>query len=170
MRSLLLGCGNSRVKKLFRQSGGPEWKGDLTTLDMNPDCGADVIHDLEKYPLPFPDDTFDEMAAYDVLEHIGRQGDWKGYFTEFAEYWRILKPGGEFGIIVPIGPDALADMGHTRFFHQNHFGFLNQKFYEACLAKGQAVTDYRWFWKRNFDIALITKAGEHHLGALLVKA
>src|SRR5690242_13022137 len=102
LRSLLLGCGNSRVKKLWRQSESPDWKGDLTTLDMNPNCGADVVHDLEQRPLPFPDETFDELAAYDVLEHIGRQGDWKGFFDEFAEYWRILKPGGDFGIVVPV--------------------------------------------------------------------
>ncbi len=168
MRSLLIGCGNSRVKKL-QIDGKAEWSGELTTIDMNPDCGADVVHDLEQRPLPFPDDTFDEMGAYDVLEHIGRLGDWKGYFDEFAEYWRIMKPGGTFGVIVPIGPDALADPGHTRFFHENHFGFLSQKFYADCLAREMPVTDYRWYWKRDFEIVTLVKEGNHHLCALLRK-
>jgi len=169
MPSLLLGCGNSRIKKL-RPEGRENWVQPLVTMDMNPDCGADYVWDLEKRPLPFPDDTFDEMAAYDVLEHIGKQGDWKGFFDEFAEYWRILKPGGMFGIIVPIERDMLADPGHTRFFHSNHFGFLRQNFYAENLAEGRAVTDYRWFWKRNFELAHYEQIGDHHMAVMLVKA
>lgn len=167
-RSLLLGCGNSRKKKVAFE-GNHEWAGELTTIDMDPNCGADIVHDLDVHPLPFPDNTFDEMGAYDVLEHLGRQGDWKGYFTEFAEYWRILKPGGQFGIIVPINKDALADPGHTRFFSPTWFGFLSQSFYEENLRKGAPVTDYRWAWKRNFEI-LHLEENAHHLGVVLRKA
>lgn len=169
-RSLLLGAGNSRVKKVHLTSE-PDWVGELTTLDMNPK--ADVQWDLENRPLPFPDATFDELAAYDVLEHVGRQGDWRGWFDEMAEYHRILKPGGTFGIIVPEGGDALADPGHTRFFHQNHFGFLTEAFYANNLAKGAAVTDYRWYIKAWWEIVHIEhQANErenHHICVLLRK-
>lgn len=167
-RSLLLGAGNSRKKKAAFATQ-PDWIGTLTTIDMNPDCGADVVWNLDVHPLPFDDDTFDEMGAYDVLEHLGRQGDWKGFFDEFAEYWRILKPGGLFGIIVPINGDALADPGHTRFFHRNHFGFLDQRFYDQNLAMGAPVTDYRWYWKRNFEIVHLDESSGHHLGVILRK-
>ncbi len=165
-----MGCGNSRIKKLWLKGKGQAWAGELTTLDMDPNCGADIVHDLEQRPLPFPDNTFDEMGAYDVLEHIGRQGDWKGYFDEFAEYWRILKPGGEFGVIVPINAELFADPGHTRFFGLNHFGFLRQGFYADNLAKGTACTDYRWYWKLNFAADFLATEGDHHLCALLKKA
>jgi hypothetical protein len=166
--SLLLGAGHSRQKKVWLVDR-PEWVLPLVTLDMGTDCGADVVWDLDNRPLPFPDEHFDELAAYDVLEHIGKQGDWRGWFDEFAEYWRILKPGGFFGIIVPIGWDYFADPGHTRFIHVNHFGFLCQAFYEDNLKKGTAVTDYRWFWKKNFDIAFMENQG-HHLCVMLKKA
>lgn len=168
-RSLLLGCGHSRAKKVALK-GRETWTGALVTLDMGSECGADVVHDLDVRPLPFPDDYFDEMGAYDVLEHVGRQGDWRGFFDEFAEYWRILKPGGLFGIIVPINRDALADPGHTRFFHINYFGFLGQAFYDANLAKGTPVTDYRWYWKRNFELMHHQEDGGHHLAVVLRKA
>ena len=167
-RSLLLGCGNSREKKLYLDDV-TEWVGELTTLDMNPNCGADVVWNLDDRPLPFPDETFDEIAAYDVLEHMGRQGDWRGYFDEMAEYHRILKPQGQFGIIVPIGRDYFADPGHCRFFSPNHFGFLCQKNYDANLEQGRQITDYRWYWKKNFDVGFIEQVEDHHLAVVLIK-
>ena len=169
MPSLLLGAGNSRAKKVALKSA-PDWTGDLVTLDMNPDCGATVVWDLGRHPLPFPDETFDELAAYDVLEHIGRLGDWRGWFDEMAEYHRLLKPGGIFGIIVPIGTDAFADPGHTRFFSGNWFLFLNQKFYQEQLDAGLPFTDYRWYWKLSFDVLHMERHGDHHISTMLRKA
>jgi hypothetical protein len=61
-RSLLLGCGNSRKKKVG-WGDHLDWSGELVTIDMNPNCGADVVWDLDKHPLPFPDEHFDELAA-----------------------------------------------------------------------------------------------------------
>jgi len=168
MPSLLLGAGNSRVKKLALKST-PDWIGELVTLDMNPDCGASLVWDLEHHPLPFDDETFDELAAYDVLEHMGRQGDWRGYFDEMAEYHRILKPGGYFGIIVPTGSDAFADPGHTRFFSGNYFHFLNQQFYQDQIDGNMPVTDYRWYWKKNFTVELMQDCSGHHLAVMLRK-
>lgn len=168
-KSLLIGCGNSRAKKIH-QAGQPDWTGQLVTIDMNPDCGADRILDMSIYctNMPFADAEFDELAAYDTLEHWGRQGDWRGWFQEMAEYHRILKPGGRFGIIVPVGSDALADPGHTRFFSKSYFYFLNQKWYEEGLAQGLQITDYRWFWKLHFEIEHLEES-EHHIAALLRK-
>lgn len=168
MRSLLLGCGNSRVRKVSLTAMS-EWAGDLRTLDMDPECGADVIWNLEKLPLPFMSNDWDELGAYDVLEHFGQQGDWKAWFDFMGECHRILKVDGLFGIIVPIGMDAFADPGHTRFFGANHFWMLNQKWYAVQLEKGLQVTDYRWYWKQNFDIIAANQMGDHHLAFMLRK-
>lgn len=168
MPSLLLGCGNDRRKKCAYASR-PDWVLPLVTVDMNPTCGADVVWNLEQRPLPFEDASFDEIGAFDVLEHIGRQGDWRGYFDEMAEYHRLLKPGGIMYIIVPINGDALADPGHTRFFSLNYFGFLNQEFYTKNLAQGRPVTDYRWYWKLNFDVLSMDNKENHHLAVILQK-
>ena len=82
MPELLLGCGFSRVKKLAHPDR-PEWDG-LVTLDMNPAHKPDVVFDLNDWPLPFDGDTFDEVHAYDVMEHLGQQGDWKFFFRQWA--------------------------------------------------------------------------------------
>jgi SAM-dependent methyltransferase len=173
MPSLLLGCGHSRVKKIW-MPGQEKWSEPLTTLDMGTDCGADIVWDLENRPLPVPDEHFDEIAAYDVLEHIGKQGDWRGFFDEFAEYWRILKMGGTFGIVVPCGNDWFADPGHTRFFTSTWFVFLDRDQISQNLAKGTQMTDYRWYWKRNFAIRHIDTAKSddgqpHHIFVMLQK-
>lgn len=175
-RSLLIGCGNDRRKKVYL-SGNPEWAGELTTMDMNPDCNPDIVIDMAaqydavpgRFYLPFQDATFDELGAFDTLEHWGAQGDWKAWFGEMAEYHRIMKPGATFGIIVPIGQDAIADPGHTRFFHQNHFGFLSQAFYKENEGKGTSFTDYRWYWKLDFEILHLQKVEDHHLTVILRK-
>ncbi len=171
MKSLLIGCGNSRQKKVILNDD-KEWLGELVTIDMDPNCGATHILDMSvcSKSMPFPDDEFDEIHAYDVLEHWGAQGDWRAWFDEFSEYHRILKPNGTMGIIVPIGNDAFGDPGHSRFIHANHFAFLNQAWYQAEIERGSPVTDYRWYWKKNFELVHLMLDEEHHIGAVLRKA
>lgn len=174
LRSLLIGCGRSRVKQI-QYGGNTEWAGDLTTLDVSPLCGADVVFDMQEVAdggrMPFEDDTFDECACLNSQEHWGRQGDFRGWFHEMGQIHRILKPGGLFFTLVPIGQDALADPGHCRFFQQNWFGFLSQEFYTHNEVVGSCFTDYRgWAWKLNFDILYMEEVGGHHLAAVLRKA
>lgn len=168
MPSLLLGCGNSR-EKIVRWENRAEWVQPLVTLDMNPRCEPDVLWDLEKRPLPFEDGCFDEIGCYNAMEHWGRQGDWKGWFEEMGEYHRLLKDGGIMSVMVPTGLDALADPGHTRFFHPNYFGFLDQHFYTRNLEKKACVTDYRWYWKKHFRVMHLSYQGNHHFSVVIRK-
>jgi SAM-dependent methyltransferase len=170
MKTLLLGAGNSRIKKVYVQ-GDQDWQGELVTIDMNPNCGADVVWDLEQRPLPFADEEFDEVHAYDSLEHWGKQGDWRGWFDEMGEYHRLIKPGGHFVALVPLAEERFADPGHTRFFGLNHFLMLSQEWYDEQLKAGLPVTDYRWYWKKNFAVAKVIFGGDpaHHAAFILRK-
>lgn len=176
MRSLLVGCGKNLTKQLHFV-GQEKWKGELTTMDMNPDIGADIVFDMDKLHrrlfrarLPFADNTFDEIGCFNAMEHWGRMGDWRGWFYEMGEFHRILKPGGIFSILVPIGEDRFADPGHTRFFQANHFGFLCRSFYEGNEVLNSCFTDYRWAFKYNFDVLCLQNYEGHHLAAILRKA
>lgn len=148
---LLLGAGHTRDKRIGL-IGGEGWKR-LVTLDCNPDCKPDVVADLESLPLPFSDNTFDEIHAYHVLEHTGRQGDWRFFFNQFMEFWRILKPGGFFMGIVPPSKSVWAwgDPGHSRLFSLACLTFLSQKQYELQAGK-TAMSDYRRYWKGDFEV------------------
>lgn len=168
-RTVLLGAGYSRAKKIAT-TDEPDWVGELITVDMNPASNPSILWDLDEHPLPFEDSSADEIHAYDCLEHLGRQGDWKGWLKECADYHRILKPGGKLCVLVPIGADALADPGHTRFFSANWFGFLCEEFYERNLAAGAPVTDYRWAFDYRFKMVFCEEQGGHHLAVILEKA
>lgn len=149
MRELLLGCGNSRRKKLA--VGSLEWD-ELVTIDHDPDCGADVIHDLEITPWPFADSSFDEIHAYEVLEHLGQQGDFRSFFAHFHEIWRILKPDGLLFATVPHWKSqwAWGDPSHRRVITPGTLMFLSQDQYRKQVGT-RAMTDFRWLWKGDLE-------------------
>ena len=150
---ILLGCGHSRVKKLS-VTDSAEWT-DLVTVDMNEDVKPDILWDLSRLPYPFEDSIADEIHAYDVLEHMGQQGDWRFFFAQWTELWRILKPGGFFIGISPKwnGKWAWGDPGHTRVVQPEQFIYLHQPSYGQV--GSSPLTDYRFCWKGDFDIAVI---------------
>lgn len=148
-RELLIGCGHRR-QKIVRTPAGPDWLS-LTTLDFNPDVKPDIVHDLRVRPLPFEPNSFDEIHAYEVLEHFGSQGDFLELFADFSEYWRLLKPNGFFCGTVPAEgtKSQWGDPGHCRTINEMTLAFLSQKAY-AEVGKSP-MTDYRWIYKVDFE-------------------
>jgi SAM-dependent methyltransferase len=152
-RYLLIGCGDARDKRVAFPSdaevgqGSPEPDfsgGELVTLDADPEVGADIVHDLDVLPYPLDDDAFDEIHAYEVLEHCGTQGDAKFFFGQFRELWRALKPGGYLMISVPMWNDAIAWAvpDHRRVLPEGAFGFLDAE-YEQQHAGKRGVGSYK---------------------------
>ena len=130
---------------------------DVTTLDNNPDHNPDIVHDLTEHPLPFFDNTFDEIHAYEVLEHLAYQGDYEFFFNEFTEYARILKPNGRFFGSVPNGEWIWGDPSHKRVITENTLLFLNMDNYKQI---GQtSMSDFRYIYKADFKLVFsnITK-------------
>lgn len=145
MKELLIGCGSNSEKKICLDS--VEWH-DLTRLDNNPDHNPDVLWDLTVHPLPFGDEEFDEIHAYQVLEHLANQGDYEFFFAEFTEYARILKPGGYFCGSVPTGIWTWGDPSHKRVITAETLIFLDQSSYDQV---GQtSMSDFRHIYKADF--------------------
>lgn len=157
-KELLLGCGNNRVKKLDL-NGKNKWK-NLTTLDIDPGTGCDVVHDLDILPYPFEDSSFNEIHAYDVLEHQGRQGDYKFFFNQFNEFYRILRPEGLIYIISPNFDSrwAWGDPGHCRIIGSEQLVYLSLENYSQ-IGK-TAMTDYRYLMKCNFVLVGANNFGD----------
>jgi hypothetical protein len=151
-QELLIGCGNRREKRLWLIGYGEDsqWS-NLTTLDMDADCNPDVVHNLKDLPLPFGDNYFDEIHAYDVLEHCWQLGDYKAFFAMFTEFWRILKPNGRFyGIVPSLTSEWLwGDPGHSCTITPNSLCYLSQKTYDQVGIT--RITDYRSIYKVDFE-------------------
>ena len=158
MNALMLGVGTHaprrKVKPVETEHVTDEeilW----TTLDMLAELKPDVVFDLNcietsaytpEHRLPFPDETFDEIHAYDVMEHYGKQGDFRGFFTGWRELWRIIKPGGYVIGVVPLwsSKGAWSDPGHTRVITDVVLSYLCREWYKDNLGHPNSpLTDYR---------------------------
>jgi SAM-dependent methyltransferase len=88
-------------------------------LDVAPLPGVDVVHDLAHLPLPFPDASFSEVLARDVLEHV----DW---IPVLRDVHRVLRPGGRLTLSSPhfTSPAVWVDPTHRTGFSIDTFQFF----------------------------------------------
>lgn len=164
-RELLLGAGSNRDKRIAPD--GQEGWHDLTTLDYEPSHNPDIVHDLTVVPWPIEDDTYDEVHGYELWEHLGTQGDYKAFFAQFGEAWRILKPDGILAGSCPTydSPWLWGDPGHTRYIGPESFVYLSQAEYHEQVGR-TAITDYRAHWHGDFDVAWLHRQEETMFWAL----
>jgi predicted SAM-dependent methyltransferase len=124
---LNVGCGNRILEdaiNLDRTKHRPE---------------VDVVHDLNVTPWPFEDGQFEKIVALAVLEHLDID-----LFASFAECWRLLKPGGQLVVKLPLvtGKNAYDDPSHRWFFSLRS---LDQFCPETQRGKDYAFyTPYKW--------------------------
>ena len=107
MEILDLGCGRRK-------------RPDAVGIDRNPNSDADVLHDLNHFPYPFPDSHFDTIYADYVLEHLDY------VIAVMTELHRITKTGGSVEITVPYYPHRNANTDPT---HKHWFGVHSSDYF-----------------------------------------
>lgn len=140
MKKLNLGCGRHRLDG-------------FVNVDSIALPSVDLVADLEQCattPLPFEDDSIDEMLLAHVIEHI------RSPLPLMQELWRIAKVGCKLTIRVPYGhsDDAWEDPTHVRPYFLNSFGYFSQPFY------WRADYGYRGDWLTE-RIVLSLRRAEH---------
>ena len=83
--------------------------------------GIDVVHDLEAFPWPFKDSTFDEIRMINVLEHLSNA------IKSVEGLHRIAEPGARVCIRVPYwnSRDMGTDPTHKTFFSEYSFDYFD---------------------------------------------
>ena len=122
-------------------------------IKINFGCGGNILQgwqnydrdcDLEKLPLPFPDNHADMVLAEHIFEHFSPPYGLK----LLEEFRRILKPGGVLRLLVPV-VGLWLDKSHARDLISNH-GHL------SALNENLVVT---MLWCAGFEIEGIRKTG-----------
>lgn len=106
-RILNLGCGLKHVPG-------------AVNLDVTAATKPDVVHDLNVRPWPFEADTFDEVRANDVIEHLD------DLLATMEELHRVCAPGAVVSITVPhySSPNAFTDPTHRHYFSLFSFHYF----------------------------------------------
>jgi SAM-dependent methyltransferase len=84
-----VGCGSSKYPG-------------ATGIDISPDTEANLVADLDQLPWPLDDNSFDQILAQDVIEHLERPID------AVTEMHRIGRPGARIQLRTPHFSSALA--------------------------------------------------------------
>lgn len=189
MTELLLGCGFSR-KKLLALPGEALEFADLVTLDNNEHCKPDLLCDLDGLPEldvwlakpltdrgdraltdtsglysgPIAEKYFDEVHAYEVLEHLGSQGNATSFFACFRNIHRVLRPGGHLFATVPsrYSEWLWGDPSHRRAILPCTLVFLSQAIIKANRDAGTQMSDFSDLWDLDFRIVSSVDDQKYH--------
>lgn len=97
---------------------------------------------LTLQPIPYADNTFDSISAYDFIEHIPRilainQDSTKLPFVDLmSEIWRVLKPNGMFYALTPAFPNGAA------FHDPTHVNFITERTHKYFCGSVAYAIDY----------------------------
>ncbi len=120
-------------------------------IDNNPATNADVLADLDRFPYPFRDNSFDHLRAIHVIEHVA------DVIRTMEEFHRLVRPGGAVVIETPHYTDfsSFCDPTHRwhlnsfsfRYFGESHggFGYYSRARFREKMVRVKLLALWKWF-------------------------
>jgi len=110
------------IRKLHLGSGRNIKKG-FINLEIAKLKGVDIIHNLNEYPYPFKNNSFDYILAEHIIEHLNN------WIKCMEEIYRISKNNAIVDIEVPhfASVSAFIDPTHKHYFSVNTFRYFDKE-------------------------------------------
>ncbi len=107
-------------QKILHLGCGPKKIPGAVGIDINNNIGADVVHDLNKFPYPFKNNQFDKVIAENIMEHL------ENIPKVMEELHRICKNKAKLIITTGhfSGIDSFTDPTHIHFFTSRTFDYF----------------------------------------------
>lgn len=131
-------------------------------LDVRDEVGVDIVHDVNVHPWPLPDQCVLIAVASHLIEHIPPYNF--GFINFMNEVWRIMKPGGEFAMVLPHGRSDgyLQDPTHCNpcneatwaYFDPEHGGGVLYNIYKP---KPWRIKYLVWDPSANIEVVLVKR-------------
>lgn len=83
----------------------------VVTIDINASVNPDILHDLNIFPWPVPDSSFDAVVMFSVIEHLSQP------LRVLEECHRILRPHGRIYMLTPHFSDSASYLDPTHKWH-----------------------------------------------------
>jgi SAM-dependent methyltransferase len=127
MYTLVVGKGSFQKQMTLDVGCGRNKLPGAVGIDRNPASDAEVLCDIDFFPYPFANSSFDRIYASHVIEHVS------DVLRTMEEFHRLVKPGGTIFLATPHYTDfsSFCDPTHRshlnsysfRYFGANHGGF-----------------------------------------------
>lgn len=134
--------------------GGNKQKG-FIGIDARKLDGVDIVHNLEKFPYPIPDDICSTIMGSHIIEHI------KPWFTIplFDELWRMMKVGGQLILSTPYAGSTgfWQDPTHCNGFNEATFQYFDPRFplYNIYFPKPWRIESGFPCWQANGNLEIM---------------
>ncbi len=121
----------------------------------------DVAWDLNEFPWPWPDASFDLIVARSVFEHLRHD-----LVQSLNECWRLLRPHGELFIKLPYWQ---SDVSHQDPTHRWFFSLRSLDQFDPDTKRGQ---EYAFYTPRKWKVVTapqLNSAGSSLIAKLEVR-
>ncbi len=107
-------------RTILHLGSGRKYDPNAVNVDIVSSTNPDLVQNLDLFPWPLPDDQFEEVRAYDVVEHLDQ------IVCVMEEIHRVCRDGARVKITVPhfSCANAFTDITHRHYFSVNSFNYF----------------------------------------------
>jgi SAM-dependent methyltransferase len=137
-------------------------------MDIRPLDDVDIVHDVESYPWPLPDNSVVLATCSHLVEHINPHKF--GFINFMNECWRVMQPKGQLAISCPHANSHgfHQDPTHCNPINETTWAYFDPEFfatgahigdqlYNIYKPKPWRVAHLRWNPIANMEVILVKR-------------